>query len=124
MHRLTWHFSTDLIVQDFTAFDLDEFVAGKSKAWTFWNCEPSTFPWEYGSVETAYILQGKFSVQYEGADPVTLVAGDFVSVLCVELSGTLLCWCMPVCHCRQAIMYSQLCTATTQAMPCTMPQSM
>jgi len=66
------------VLKDFTAFDLDEFVAGKSKGWTFWNCEPSTFPWDYGAVEHAYILQGKFSVQYEGADPVTLVAGDFV----------------------------------------------
>ena len=66
-------------LQDFTAFDLDQYVAGKSKSWTFWNCEPSEFPWEYGSVEHAYILQGKFSVQYEGAEPVTLVAGDFVS---------------------------------------------
>lgn len=66
-------------MQDFTAFDLDQYVAGKSKTWTFWNCEPSTFPWDYAAVEHAYILQGKFSVQYEGADPVTLVAGDFVS---------------------------------------------
>lgn len=66
------------VLKDFTAFDLDQYVAGSSKNWTFWNCEPSTFPWEYGSVEHAYILQGKFSVQYEGAEPVTIVAGDFV----------------------------------------------
>lgn len=72
-------------MQDFTAFDLDEFVAGKSKGWTFWNCEPSTFPWDYGAVEHAYILQGKFSVQYEGADPVTLVAGDFVRYCLLEV---------------------------------------
>ena len=72
-------------MQDFTAFDLDQYVAGKSKSWTFWNCEPSEFPWEYSSVEHAYILQGKFSVQYEGADPVTLVAGDFVSLVSILL---------------------------------------
>ncbi|KAL0035447.1 hypothetical protein WJX77_006587 [Trebouxia sp. C0004] len=66
------------VLKDFTAFDLDQYVAGGSKSWTFWNCEPSTFPWEYGSVEHAYILQGKFSVQYEGAEPVTIEAGDFV----------------------------------------------
>ncbi|KAL0019755.1 hypothetical protein WJX79_000229 [Trebouxia sp. C0005] len=67
------------VLKDFTAFDLDQYTAGGSKSWTFWNCEPSTFPWEYGSVEHAYILQGKFSVQYEGAEPVTIEAGDFVS---------------------------------------------
>ncbi|DBA81121.1 TPA: hypothetical protein ACH3X2_007093 [Trebouxia sp. C0005] len=66
------------VLKDFTAFDLDQYTAGGSKSWTFWNCEPSTFPWEYGSVEHAYILQGKFSVQYEGAEPVTIEAGDFV----------------------------------------------
>ncbi|KAL0044400.1 hypothetical protein WJX82_004103 [Trebouxia sp. C0006] len=66
------------VLKDFTAFDLDQYVGGGSKSWTFWNCEPSTFPWEYGSVEHAYILQGKFSVQYEGAEPVTIEAGDFV----------------------------------------------
>jgi uncharacterized cupin superfamily protein len=32
-------------------------------------------------VEHAYILQGKFSVQYEGAEPVTIEAGDFVSFM-------------------------------------------
>ena len=53
-------------LQKFTAFNLDEFVAGKSKTWTFWNCDPSEFPWSYAKDEYAYVIAGKFSVQYEG----------------------------------------------------------
>ena len=55
-------------LQKFTAFDLDEFVAGKSKSWTFWNCDPSEFPWSYAKDEYAYVLAGQFYVTYEGAD--------------------------------------------------------
>ena len=51
-------------LQKFTAF-----VAGKSKTWTFWNCDPSEFPWSYAKDEYAYVLAGKFSVQYEGQFP-------------------------------------------------------
>jgi len=62
----------------FTAFDLDEFVAGKSKTWTFWNCDPSEFPWSYAKDEYAYVLAGQFYVTYEGGEPVEINAGDFV----------------------------------------------
>lgn len=67
------------LLQDFTAFDMDAYVAGKDKKWQFWNCEPSSFPFAYDKVEHLYMLAGKFSIQYEGAEPVTIVAGDFVS---------------------------------------------
>jgi len=65
-------------LETFTAFDLDTFVAGKSRSWTFWNCGPSTFPWEYSDVEHAIILEGKFTVQYEEGEAVEINAGDFV----------------------------------------------
>jgi len=67
------------LVQDFTAFDMDAYIAGKDKKWQFWNCEPSLFPFAYDKVEHLYMLAGKFTIQYEGAEPVTIVAGDFVS---------------------------------------------
>lgn len=53
-------------LQKFTAFDLSEFVAGKSKTWTFWNCDPSEFPWSYAKDEYAYVLAGQFYVTYDG----------------------------------------------------------
>lgn len=67
------------LLQDFTAFDMDAYAAGKDKKWQFWNCEPSSFPFAYDKVEHLYMLAGKFTIQYEGAEPVTVVAGDFVS---------------------------------------------
>lgn len=66
------------LLQDYTAFNLDTIIAGKSKQWQFWNCEPSSFPYVYDTVEHLYMLAGKFTIQYEGAEPVTIVAGDFV----------------------------------------------
>lgn len=55
-----------LLLQKFTAFNLDEFVAGKSKSWTFWNCDPSEFPWSYAKDEYAYVIAGQFYVTYDG----------------------------------------------------------
>ncbi|DBB15799.1 hypothetical protein WJX82_009817 [Trebouxia sp. C0006] len=68
------------VLKDFTAFDMDAYVVGKDKKWQFWNCEPSSFPFAYDKVEHLYMLAGKFSIQYEGAEPVTIVAGDFVKL--------------------------------------------
>lgn len=84
-------------MQQYTAFDMDAYIAGTSKKWQFWNCEPSSFPFAYDKVEHLYMLAGKFSIQYEGAQPVTVVAGDFVSTLspgCHTLS-----LCRVQCHC-------------------------
>ena len=53
-------------LQKLTAFSLDDFVAGKSKVWTFWDCAPSEFPWTYSKDEYAYVLAGQFYVTYEG----------------------------------------------------------
>ena len=53
--------------QSTTAFSLDDFMAGKSKKWYFWDCAPSEFPWSYHKGgEDAYILEGQFYVTYEG----------------------------------------------------------
>ena len=69
-------------LQKFTAFNLDEFVAGKSKTWTFWNCDPSEFPWSYAKDEYAYVIAGKFSVQYEGECPVISSVSNIYDLLC------------------------------------------
>lgn len=55
-----------LTMQKFTAFNLEDFVAGKSHSWTFWDCAPSEFPWTYSKDEYAYVLAGQFYVTYEG----------------------------------------------------------
>lgn len=68
------------VLKEYTAFDIDAYIAGTSKKWQFWNCEPSSFPFAYDKVEHLYMLAGKFSIQYEGAQPVTVVAGDFVKL--------------------------------------------
>lgn len=41
--------------QKVAPFNLDAYVAGKSPKWTQWDCDPSTFPWEYDSVTPANI---------------------------------------------------------------------
>ncbi|BDA46453.1 hypothetical protein COCOBI_08-5460 [Coccomyxa sp. Obi] len=65
-------------LQKLTAFNLDDYVAGKSMVWTFWDCAPSEFPWTYSKNEYAYVLAGQFYVTYEGGEPVEINAGDFV----------------------------------------------
>jgi uncharacterized cupin superfamily protein len=48
------------------------------EAWSAWECEPSTFDWEYDMDETAYVKEGKVTVETdEGA--VDIKAGDIVT---------------------------------------------
>ena len=46
--------------------------------WSGWECEPSTFDWEYSADETAHVLEGKVKVKtpYE---EVEINAGDIVT---------------------------------------------
>lgn len=57
---------TSFCLQKLTAFNLDDYVAGKSMVWTFWDCAPSEFPWTYSKDEYAYVIAGQFYVTYEG----------------------------------------------------------
>ena len=34
--------------------------------WSPWECEPSSFPWEYGDRETAYVFEGRVTVEDAG----------------------------------------------------------
>ncbi len=47
--------------------------------WPIWTHEAATFPWEYDTQETCYILEGKVTVTPEGGgEPVEIQAGDYV----------------------------------------------
>lgn len=50
---------------------------GVSK-WSPWECEPSTFDWEYDTDESAYVLEGKVKVKTEDGQEVEIKKGDLV----------------------------------------------
>lgn len=45
--------------------------------WSPWECEPSTFDWEYDTNETAYVLEGKVKVKTPSGE-VEINKGDLV----------------------------------------------
>ena len=47
------------------------------KNWSPWECEPSTFDWEYDCNETAYVLEGKVKVKTTSGE-VEIKKGDLV----------------------------------------------
>jgi uncharacterized cupin superfamily protein len=49
------------------------------RGWPIWEKEVSEFPWTYDSIEECLILEGEVTVTPEGAAPVTVGAGDFVT---------------------------------------------
>ena len=46
--------------------------------WSSWECEPSTFDWEYDSDETAYVFEGKVKVK-TAEEEVEINSGDLVT---------------------------------------------
>ncbi|KAK9805340.1 hypothetical protein WJX73_003855 [Symbiochloris irregularis] len=67
-------------LERFDSYEHDTWSTGKSKRWTFFNCTTSEMTLEIGGSERYYILEGEALVTYEGHDPVTLKAGDFVEL--------------------------------------------
>ncbi len=50
--------------------------------WDIWEKAVSEFDWEYEQTETCYVLQGEAEITpADGADPVTIGAGDLVTFL-------------------------------------------
>ena len=47
-------------------------------SWSIWDCAPSKFPLDFGMTESAYVLEGEFTVTPENGEKVTIKAGDFV----------------------------------------------
>lgn len=46
--------------------------------WSAWECEPSTFDWEYDADERAYVLEGKVKVTTEEGKDAEINKGDLV----------------------------------------------
>lgn len=46
--------------------------------WGTWECEPSTFPWQYDDKETCYVYEGKVTVETPDGDKVEIEPGDLV----------------------------------------------
>lgn len=46
--------------------------------WSPWECDKSTFDWEYSSDETAYVFEGKVKVK-TNEEEVEINAGDLVT---------------------------------------------
>jgi len=49
-----------------------------TKDWDFWQCEPSTFDWEYFNTETCYMIEGEVTVATETGE-IDIKAGDLVT---------------------------------------------
>jgi len=49
------------------------------ETWTQWECEPSTFDWEYECDEIAYVLEGKVKITTKDGTTVEINQGDLVS---------------------------------------------
>lgn len=45
--------------------------------WSLWECDPSTFDWEYSDDETCYILEGKVKVK-TFTEEIEINKGDLV----------------------------------------------
>ena len=48
-------------------------------SWSPWECEVSTFDWEYDTNETCYIFEGKVTVTTEDGDEIDISKGDLVT---------------------------------------------
>lgn len=46
--------------------------------WSPWECEPTTFDWEYDTDESAYVFEGKVKVKTEDGDEVEIKKGYLV----------------------------------------------
>lgn len=47
--------------------------------WSLWECEPSTFPWQYDETETAYVFEGDVIVETDDGEKVSIGPGDLVT---------------------------------------------
>ena len=47
--------------------------------WSPWECEPSTFPWQYADKETAFVFEGRVTVETEDGATVDIEPGDLVT---------------------------------------------
>jgi uncharacterized protein len=50
-----------------------------ARNWGTWECEPSTFPWEYDDRETCYVFEGRVTVETRDGQTVEIGPGDLVT---------------------------------------------
>jgi uncharacterized protein len=50
-----------------------------TRNWGTWECEPSTFPWEYDDRETCYVFEGRVTVETQDGQTVEIGPGDLVT---------------------------------------------
>jgi uncharacterized cupin superfamily protein len=58
--------------------DQKELDALNISSWGTWECDPSTFPWEYDDRETCYVFEGKVTVETSDGEKVEIEPGDLV----------------------------------------------
>lgn len=46
--------------------------------WGTWECDPSSFPWQYEDKETCYVFEGKVTVETPDGQKVEIEPGDLV----------------------------------------------
>ncbi len=47
--------------------------------WGTWECDPSSFPWEYHDKETCYVFEGRVTVETPEGEKVEIEPGDLVT---------------------------------------------
>ena len=53
-------------------------VCEETDEWSVWECEPSTFDWQYAQKEIAYVYQGKVKVKTKTGEAM-ITKGDLVT---------------------------------------------
>ena len=48
------------------------------KSWPIWECDPSSFPWQYEEKETCLILEGDATITTEDGEVYKIKSGDLV----------------------------------------------
>ncbi len=66
--------STIMVTQP-THKELDNLGIG---SWSPWECEKSTFHWQYDQEEWCYLFEGRVKVKTEAGDEVEVKRGDLV----------------------------------------------
>jgi uncharacterized cupin superfamily protein len=56
----------------------DKLKSLKIDTWSPWECEPTTFDWEYDEEEWAYVFEGKVKVKPDQGNEVEIKKGDLV----------------------------------------------
>ncbi len=65
-------------VKDVVVRKPSEPEARQAKTWPTWQCDASTFDWEYTQTETFLLLEGKVTVR-DSESSVTFGPGDYVT---------------------------------------------